>query len=373
MWTISQLKQRGQSAIHRNYWKSVLVALILSVVVAGGSGGSAGALSSSMSTLSTALSNYTSKVTDGHSYKVSADMERGSGEGVAPVYATEDFEDLLPYLEDDLGDNYDFYWDSDEFGYDYDEDDDWDDASIFDNGAAIAFIMIFLIFFFVVLIFASAVGIALDVLILNPLEMGVRRFFYQNLIHSADVKEVAYGFDRSYKNVITTMFFRDLFTFLWGLLFIIPGIIKSYEYRMIPYILSEHPDMPRETAFATSKEMMNGNKWKAFVLDLSFIGWWILSAFTAGLLNVFYVHPYYNSTCAALYEALKYEKGNTSNGYVQPATDGAAPVVAAEAPMTSDQPVAAAAYTDVQANGAEEVSADPMAPSSPQEDIFEED
>jgi hypothetical protein len=100
---------------------------------------------------------------------------------------------------------------------------------------------------------------------------------------------------------------------LWTLLFIIPGIVKAYEYRMIPYILAENPHMSRKEVFAASKSMMMGNKWKAFVLDLSFLGWHILSVFTVGILELFYVAPYVYATNAALYEALAYGRPNNGN------------------------------------------------------------
>ena len=82
--------------------------------------------------------------------------------------------------------------------------------------------------------------------------------------------------------------------------------IKAYEYRMIPYLLADNPSMSQEEAFALSREMMKGQKWKTFVLDLSFIGWDILSIFTGGILSMFYVQPYKMMTNAALYEALAY-------------------------------------------------------------------
>ena len=117
-----------------------------------------------------------------------------------------------------------------------------------------------------------------------------------------------FTFDHNYKNVTKVMFLRDLYTALWTLLFIIPGIVKGYEYKMIPYLLAENPDMSQQEAFGRSKQMMDGNKWKAFVLDLSFLGWSILSALTLGILGIFYVNPYYNMTQAAFYEAVKFEK-----------------------------------------------------------------
>ena len=72
-----------------------------------------------------------------------------------------------------------------------------------------------------------------------------------------------------------------------------------------------------EQAFAESKRMMQGQKWKAFVLDLSFIGWYILSGLTLGILAIFYVSPYVNATHAALYEALCYANPAGSNGFTQ--------------------------------------------------------
>ena len=71
-------------------------------------------------------------------------------------------------------------------------------------------------------------------------------------------------------------FFRLLFSFLWALLFIIPGIIAEYSYAMTPYILLEHPEMTAREAIAASKELMRGNKFRLFCLSLSFIGWWLL-------------------------------------------------------------------------------------------------
>jgi uncharacterized membrane protein len=86
---------------------------------------------------------------------------------------------------------------------------------------------------------------------------------------------------------------------------VIPGIVKAYEYRMIAYLMAENPNLGKEEAFAISKRMMYGNKWKAFVFDLSFIGWFILGALTGGIVAVFYVYPYYLQAAAMLYDAIK--------------------------------------------------------------------
>ncbi|MBQ4300029.1 MAG: DUF975 family protein, partial [Lachnospiraceae bacterium] len=128
-------------------------------------------------------------------------------------------------------------------------------------------------FIITIVIIASVIGILLTAFIFNPLVVGGNKFFYNNIKKNEDLGVVSFAFDHGYRNVTYTMFMRDLFTFLWTLLFIIPGIIKTYEYRMIPYLLAENPDMSCEDAFKISRRMMDGNKWDAFVFDLSFIGW----------------------------------------------------------------------------------------------------
>lgn len=83
-----------------------------------------------------------------------------------------------------------------------------------------------------------------------------------------------------------------VFVSLWSLLFIIPGIIMSYAYEMVPVILLNKPETKVMDAFRESKKMMKGHKWKLFVLELSFLGWDILNIFTMGLLGVLWLNPY---------------------------------------------------------------------------------
>ena len=164
------------------------------------------------------------------------------------------------------------------------------------------------VFMLIFVLIVMAIVFLVKALVFNPLEIGRDRFFYKDLEEDAEIKEVCFAFDRGYKNSVKVMFFRDLYTILWTLLFIIPGIVKAYEYRMIPYILSEDPNMDKNEVFAMSKQMMTGNKWKAFVLDLSFILWDILGACTCGILHIFYIEPYKRLTDAGLYQALKDEQ-----------------------------------------------------------------
>lgn len=95
-------------------------------------------------------------------------------------------------------------------------------------------------------------------------------------------------------------FLRGLYVFLWSLLFIIPGIVAGYSYAMTPFIMSEHPDMPASEAIRASKELMYGHKGELFWLDLTFIGWSLLSALTLNLGNL-WLNPYRNAAYAAFY------------------------------------------------------------------------
>ncbi len=98
-----------------------------------------------------------------------------------------------------------------------------------------------------------------------------------------------------------------LFEFFWLLLFIVPGIIKAYSYSMTTYILGDCPDVKAKDALKLSMRMMKGHKWQLFVLQLTFIGWDILTILTLGILGVFYVEPYKAITYAGFYDEIKNE------------------------------------------------------------------
>lgn len=159
-----------------------------------------------------------------------------------------------------------------------------------------------------IIAFSALIGIAISIFLENPLLIGCYKFFINCKKDGENLNDIVMTFKNGYMNVVLTEFLRGLFTFLWSLLFVIPGIIKGYEYMLIPYLLADNPQMDRKEAFAKSKEMMDGNKWKAFVLDLSFFGWGLLSACTCGILYIFYVGPYIHLTKAELYHALKAEQ-----------------------------------------------------------------
>lgn len=144
--------------------------------------------------------------------------------------------------------------------------------------------------------------VVLRVFVENLLKVGGYRFFVLNQNGQPGIGVMLDGFRSGhYGNIVLTMFLRDLFTGLWTLLFVVPGVIKHYEYLMVPYIIAENPGMDYKEAFKISKQMMDGEKMEAFIMDLSFIGWYLLSAITCGLLAVFYVNPYVQASFAEMY------------------------------------------------------------------------
>ena len=247
MWTRKELKTKAKEALKRNYWKVVLVSVLV-ILLSGGfsygfSGGSGG--SSPQEEISEMQEMTTSPATEALS---SADL--------------------------------------------------------------IIIVIVAIVIFTVVFCIVFAIAYAIAAFLYNPVLVGVNRFMLKSVDDRAEVKEIAYAFDHSYMNVVKTMFFKDLYVFLWTLLFVIPGVYKKYQYRMVPYIIAEHPEMNYKEALELSKNMMDGEKWHAFVLDLSFVLWHVLGIITCGILEAFYIAPYQNLTNAELYRTICMQHNN---------------------------------------------------------------
>ncbi|WP_294479263.1 DUF975 family protein [uncultured Bacteroides sp.] len=114
---------------------------------------------------------------------------------------------------------------------------------------------------------------------------------------------------QDYGRIFVTKLLQFVYTLLWSLLLVVPGIIKGYSYAMTDYILKEEPEMKNNAAIEKSMAMMEGNKMKLFMLDLSFIGWAILAIFTFGI-GFLFLQPYVQVTRAAFYEDLKAQGAN---------------------------------------------------------------
>lgn len=120
---------------------------------------------------------------------------------------------------------------------------------------------------------------------------------------------------KAFGNTLVMYILTCVYTFLWSLLFIIPGIIAALSYALAPYILAEHPEISASEALRMSKEMMQGNKGRLFCLQLSFIGWGILSIFTFGI-GLFFLMPYMQAANAEFFNEISgknYEKSLGQN------------------------------------------------------------
>ena len=274
MWTRRELKERAKAALHRNYWKLVLVSALLLLLDCEASG-----------------YNFSSAVWKSSDSDSRVEQAESTAERMIVVDGVVGVPGADELLAQAIGRN-------------EAEPDDINvriDGIVDDVVVGVIAVIVFLIVFFIFL----AVILAVDIFLINPFDVGGKRFMRKSIEDVAQVKEITFAYDHSYKNVVKVMFYKELYIFLWALLFIIPGIVKMYQYLMVPYLLSEYPDMEYHEALARSRDMMEGNKWRAFVLGLSFILWDLLGAITLGIVNIFYVNPYRNLTFAALYEELK--------------------------------------------------------------------
>ena len=236
---------------------------------------------------------------------------------------------------------------------------------------------IFSIILLIILGAAFIVGIALSIFVYSPLTVGGKRFFVR-AGEGYEVKfgNMGYCFKNGYWNVVKTMFMKKLFIFLWSLLALIPvligfgiifaslliksaytgggikwyglymrelfgysiksdpllaiaisllplfviaatipAFIAQYRYYMVEYLLADDPHLPWQKALKQSGEMMRGNKWATFVLELSFLGWVILGM-CACFVGILFVKPYIEATTAQLYIHLKNKPFTQSADYI---------------------------------------------------------
>ena len=175
--------------------------------------------------------------------------------------------------------------------------------NIFSDPAIVPMFIMFGIVAFVTIIISTI----LKIFVFNTMTVGGSRFFLKlRKNHPAEFSEVFTNFkDKTFLNIAKVTFMRDLQVVLYSFLFIIPGIIKTYEYWAVNYILAVRPDLDYKEALRLSKTIMKGNKLDLFVLELSFIGWGLLSVFTCALLSILYVAPYMQATFAEFFSYIR--------------------------------------------------------------------
>ncbi len=162
------------------------------------------------------------------------------------------------------------------------------------------------------------VGLVLQLLVLIPLELGFTIAMY-DFVHGSKLDTIDRMFScfKQYGRSLGVSLLKSVYVFLWSLLLIIPGIVKSYSYAMTYYIAKENPDMRAEECINASMRMMYGHKGRLFLLDLSFIGWLLLCILTLGIL-FFWVTPWMEAAHVKFYEELKAmnePEANTGDGW----------------------------------------------------------
>lgn len=151
---------------------------------------------------------------------------------------------------------------------------------------------------------AGLLGILYSIFVGNVIRVGKASYFLKNHDENPPLSEIFSAFKGNYINVVKIMLVMYLKTFLWTLLFVIPGLIKSIEYSMIPYILAENPNISMSDAFSRTKQITTGQKMDLFVLELSFLGWILLGGILCGIGTLF-VNPYIEATDAEVYIILR--------------------------------------------------------------------
>ena len=241
MWTRKELKSEAKKFLKRNYWKAFIVCLITALL----SGGI------SNSSTNSSIDNENEEPffqQEYHNIKISPSM------------------DLISSLDKGLENPFVF------------------------KVTSKAFILLIII------------GLILRIVVGNVLEVGQKRFFIDGFKGCPEIGKLFTTFKNGEWLPITgKMLLMNIYLLLWTLLLVIPGIIKGYEYRMVPYILSENPYISLSDAIQISKEMTNDEKWEIFILDLSFLGWLLLGSLLFGIGGIF-VLPYKEATIAKLYE-----------------------------------------------------------------------
>lgn len=258
MCTRAELKARAKECLRKYYWMAFLVSLIASILGGGGSG-----------------FNFKTTMSSGGSGAVNGGADTGAGIGAG---VAEQAQSGVSSAMERMNPQFLF-------------------------AVLAVFGVLILIVTLAVLVWGVFMG--------NIIQVGCCRYFMESreTMESAGVGRLFYCFQRGkYMNVVKAMFMRNLFIFLWTLLLIVPGVIKYYEYYMVPYILSENPEMDYRDALKLSKQMMDGQKIELFILQWSFIGWELLGLLACGI-GILFVVPYENATFAELYAVLRQESG----------------------------------------------------------------
>ena len=151
---------------------------------------------------------------------------------------------------------------------------------------------------------AVAAGVTLGlgaIFLVPPLLIGYSMFNIRAFRGAKPAFETLFVGFSQYTQALVVYWLRVLHVFLWSLLLIVPGIIKYYAYYFAPYLAADYPNLAPASALDISKRITRGRKMQIFVMELSFVGWLLLSGLTFGILQIVHVGPYMNLSLAGLY------------------------------------------------------------------------
>lgn len=152
---------------------------------------------------------------------------------------------------------------------------------------------------------AVLAGLAYSIFVAGIIDVGCRGWFMRYWRGEYPPAGELFAPFRIYTPVLKTSLLMNVYIFLWSLLFIIPGIVKSLAYSMTPYIIYENPNLTADEAITLSRKLTDGAKGDLFVFGLSYFGWMLLNVFTLGILGLVYIYPYQCTAHAAIYDTLK--------------------------------------------------------------------
>lgn len=317
------LKENAKVALKHNFWMIMLIALVGTALGANWNGLQAGR-GNSVSSGYNFGSNMSSDMGSDIGESLSGDLGRNfSGQALTSGIMMKKY---LKVLADTIN-----KYSNGNFDYDYD-DALSDEANLEAFGEKlkeeieahaedIVRVICFLVAFILILcLIAWVIGVTFSFLIgsfLNaPIGVGYRRFFMRNRKREAKFGDLFATFRSGvYMKTVKTMFATNIKIWAWSLLFYFPGMVKSYQYYFVGYIMAENPNISPERAREISTKMSDGHKWDIFVLELSFIGWGfvyvieyiVLVLFSCGLLAIpglLLIYPligYQMTTFAELY------------------------------------------------------------------------
>lgn len=295
MWKISELKKDAKGALKRNYWCIIIVCVLISII----------------------MGNFINPVS-----RFQQILEESKNETVIEDTILVENNDVVESGRQDITSNTEIV---DSFlggvGMEADKAKKWTNGvlSMFANNSQGAGSVLYGIMNTInqmvfndrigsSIIIALGVLIALAILIFikNVIRVGYCRFFLEtrvyNKTHSNRVL-FPWHIKRGAK-IAWIMFVKNIYMLFW-MFTIIGGVIKHYSYKMVPYIIAENPNMKANEAISLSRKMMNGHKWRTFLMDLSFIPWNILNGITCCVLDIFFLNAYKRLTYAELYTSLK--------------------------------------------------------------------